>query len=269
MTIAVTDPVDLSISHFIAAWRTLCEGAPRYAEEDVDGVHYVFSGIPIAFFNVAVVTGRNVSATALSASGRQACEWASKHGVPWLFVITNESLVAGTDAGVALEASGLAPLMPLTGMLAQDVAPPSHVPPELQLLRPQDDHSCSTLVDVNGLAYGMDLDAGKAIIGIQSFWSAHFPALGLAEGIPVCAAAVLMVDGYRYVALVATDPSRQRRGYGDVVMRHALELSARVHGQAPTTLHATEAGRPIYERMGYAPIAAHTVFIEKKFLGGH
>ena len=106
MTIAVTDPVDLSISHFIAAWRTLCEGAPRYAEEDVDGVHYVFSGIPIAFFNVAVVTGRNVSATALSASGRQACEWASKHGVPWLFVITNESLVAGTDAGVALEASG-------------------------------------------------------------------------------------------------------------------------------------------------------------------
>ena len=78
-----------------------------------------------------------------------------------------------------------------------------------------------------------------------------------------------MVDGYRYVALVATDPARQRRGYGDVVMRHALELSARVHGQAPTTLHATEAGRPIYERMGYAPIAAHTVFIEKKFLGGH
>ena len=35
------------------------------------------------------------------------------------------------------------------------------------------------------------------------------------------------------------------------------------------SLHATEAGRPIYERMGYAPIAAHTVFIEKKFLGGH
>ena len=61
MTIAVTDPVDLSISHFIDAWRTLCEGAPRYADEDVDGVHYVFSGIPIAFVSVAVVTGRNVA----------------------------------------------------------------------------------------------------------------------------------------------------------------------------------------------------------------
>jgi GNAT superfamily N-acetyltransferase len=269
MTNVVKDPVDLSISHFIDAWRTLCEGAAGYAEEGVDGVHYVFSGLPIAFFNVALVTGRNVSATALSASGRQACEWASKQGVPWLFVITQESVVAGTDAGVALDACGLVPLMPLTGMLAPDVAPPSHVPPELQLLRPQDDDACATLLDVNGLAYGMDLEAGKAIIGTQSFWSGHFPALGLAEGAPACAAAVFMVDGYRYVALVATDPARQRRGYGDAVMRHALELSARVHGRRPTTLHATEAGRPIYERMGYAPIAAHTLFIEKKFLGGH
>jgi len=267
--IVVNDPVTLSISHFIDAWRTLCEGAPGYAEEDVDGVHHVFSGLPIAFFNVALVTGRDITAPALSASGRQACEWASKHGVPWLLVVTQESLVAGTDAGVALDACGLVPLMPLTGMLAQDVAPPSHVPPELKLLRPQDDHACSTLLDVNGLAYGMDLDAGKAIIGTRSFWSGHFPALGLVEGTAASAAAVFMVDGYRYVALVATDPARQRRGYGDVVMRHALELSARVHGHAPTTLHATEAGRPIYERMGYAPIAAHTVFIEKKFLDGH
>src|SRR5688572_10050523 len=115
----------------------------------------------------------------------------------------------------------------------------------------------------------MDLDAGKEILGKQSFWSGHFPAVGLADGAAVSAAAVLMVDGYHYVALVATDPARQRRGYGELVMRHALELSARVHGHAATTLHATEAGRPIYERMGYVPIAANTVFIEKKFLAGH
>ena len=78
-----------------------------------------------------------------------------------------------------------------------------------------------------------------------------------------------MVNGCRYVALVATDPTRQRRGYGDAVMRHALDLSARVHGDIPTTLHATEAGRPIYERMGYTTIAAHTLFIEKRFLADH
>ena len=89
-------------------------------EEAVGGVHYVFSGIPIPFFNVALVTGRDVSDATLSASGQDACDWASKHDVPWLFVITHEALVAGTDAGAALDACGLAPLMPLTGMIAHN-----------------------------------------------------------------------------------------------------------------------------------------------------
>ena len=80
MTTAVNDSVELSIRHFVYAWRTMCAGAPGYAED-----------------------------------------------------------AAGADAGVALDACGLVPLMPLTGMIAQNVAPPSNVPSELQLARPQDD----------------------------------------------------------------------------------------------------------------------------------
>jgi ribosomal protein S18 acetylase RimI-like enzyme len=269
MNTAVNDSVELSIRHFVDAWRLMCTGAPAYTEEAAHGVHCVFSGIPVAFFNVALVTDASVSAETLTAAGQRACDWASKRAAPWLFVVTHETLVAGTDAAAALDACGMVPLMPLTGMIAQHVAPPSNVPTELQLVRPDDDDRCSAIVDVNGLAYGMDLESSKEILGTRAFWSGHFPALGLADGAPACAAAVMMVDGYRYVALVATDPARQRRGYGELVMRHALALSALAHGDGPTTLHATEAGRPIYARMGYVPIAAHTVFIEKKFLSGH
>lgn len=32
---------------------------------------------------------------------------------------------------------------------------------------------------------------------------------------------------------------------------------------------SAEAGRPIYERMGYRIIANHAVFMEKRFLEGH
>jgi GNAT superfamily N-acetyltransferase len=269
MTTAVNDSVELSIRHFVDAWRLMCAGAPGYAEQQENGAHYIFSGIPIAFFNIALMTDSSVDAETLSAAGLKACAWASKRGVPWLFVVTNETLAAGTDAAAALDSCGMVPLMPLTGMIAQNVAPPSNVPPELELLRPADDGRCSAIVDVNGLAYGMDLGPAKEILGKQTFWSGSFPALGLTRGAPTCAAAVFMVDGYRYVALVATDPAWQRRGYGELVMRHALALAAQTHGDDPTTLHATEAGRPIYERMGYVPIAAHTVFIERKFLTGH
>lgn len=269
MTTAVNDPVDLSIRQFVDAWRVMCSGARGFTEVAEDGVHYIFSGIPIPFFNIALLTGRDMSAAALKEYGARACEWASGTGMPWLFVTTAQALQANTDAAAALEASGLTPLMPLTGMIAERVAPAAAIPDGLQLTRPQSDEDCAALLDVNSLAYGMDLAAAKDLIGTTSFWSNHFPALGVADGTAASCAGVMMVDGYRYVALVATDPSRQRRGYGDAIMRHALDLSARVHGHIPTTLHATEAGRPIYERMGYRTIAAHMLFIEKRFLAGH
>ena len=125
------------------------------------------------------------------------------------------------------------------------------------------------MVDINGLAYGMDLEAGKAAIGSRTFWKDHFPVIGVADGKPVSSAAVMMVDGHRYVALVATDPGQQRRGFADATMRRALENAASAHGVAPTVLHATDAGRPVYERMGYSSISTHTLLMEKRFLGEH
>jgi predicted acetyltransferase len=68
------------------------------------------------------------------------------------------------------------------------------------------------------------------------------------------------------VALVATTPGLQRRGFADAAMRKSLELSATAHPGTPSFLHATEAGRPVYERMGYQTVATHTIFIEQRFL---
>jgi predicted GNAT family acetyltransferase len=93
--------------------------------------------------------------------------------------------------------------------------------------------------------------------------------VGISDGRPVCSAAVMMVDGHRYVALVATEPGQQRRGFADAAMRRALENAASAHGEAPTVLHATEAGRPVYERMGYSKISTHTLLMETRFLGEH
>ena len=115
----------------------------------------------------------------------------------------------------------------------------------------------------------MELDAAKPLIGRQSFWANHVPVLGVSDGQPASCAAVLDVDGYRYVALVATHPTQQRRGFAEAAMRHALDAAASAHGERPTVLHATDAGRPLYARMGYEAISSHLCFIEKRFLEGH
>jgi|SRR5688572_22262842 len=247
----------------------MCASLPGASVASRDGVDYIFSGCPIAFFNVAIVTGHGIGAGTLKSHGDNAREWAANKNVPWLFVTTLEAVDAGVDATAVLDACDLAPMMTLTGMLAQTVGPATNIPTGLELTVPRDEAGCKAVLDVNGLAYGMDLEAGRDLVGTRSFWANHFPVLGLVDGKPACCAAVLMVDGYRYVALVATDPGQQRRGYADAAMRRALEVSAHTHGDRPTVLHATEAGRPVYERMGYAAISTHAIFIDKAFLTGH
>jgi GNAT superfamily N-acetyltransferase len=262
------DNVDLSIRQFVEAWRVMCRDAPGYVEELGDGLALVFTGLPVPFFNVALLTGRGVSAGALKAFGDRAGTFAAGKAVPWLFVVTHEALENDVDPSAVLDACGLAPLMPLTGMRADRVGEP---PPtsSLRLTVPGDDASCGVVVDLNAAAYGMDLDSGKPLLGRAAFWKGHFAVVGYVDGVPASTAAVLMVEGIRYVALVATAPGHQRRGFADATMRLALQLAADVHGQKPTVLHATEAGRPIYERMGYKAISKHTAYISKAFLGGH
>jgi GNAT superfamily N-acetyltransferase len=263
------DHVGLSIRQFIDAWRVLCSASPSHSSHTADGVACEFSGVPIGFFNAAVLTGRAISTGELAAHAETARAWASGRAVPWLLVVTIESLQPATDYSAALDACGFAPLMPLTGMLARDVASVDRLPDGLELQIPNDDAGCTALLDVNSAAYGMQLEAGNDVWGKAAFWKDHVPVLGLVEGQPVCTTAVMNVAGYRYVALVATAPDRQRRGYADAAMRHALELARARYGNLPTFLHATEAGRPVYERMGYDIVARHMIFMDKSFLSQH
>ena len=264
----MNDDVTLSIRQIDGAWRLMCAGAPNSVVKASEGIQYIFSGLPVSFFNLALLTGSCLSAETLGARGREACAWAAARSVPWMLVVTHERLEPGVDAAATLDACGLAAVMPMTGMRARTVAAAATVP-GLQLTVPQDDTGCAAIVDVNALAYGMDLEASKAAIGSRTFWKDHFPVLGVADGKPVSCATVMMVDGHRYVALVATEPGQQRRGFADAAMRRALENAAKTYGETPTVLHASDAGRPVYERMGYASISTHTLLMEKRFLKEH
>jgi len=265
----MTDPVQFSISQFAGAWRLMSRPSSRYASATVNGVDLVFSGLTVAFFNIGLATGRGLSAGALATSAHHARDWAAGQGVPWLFITTGEALADGVDATAALDPVGFAPLMPLTGMIASSVPPAARMPDGLQLTTPRDPAGCAAITAINSKAYAMDLDAANELVGSPSFWTAHFPVVAIKDGKAAACAGVMMVDGHRYVALVATDPELQRRGYAAAAMRRALADAAAVHGEGPTVLHATEAGRPVYERMSYRTIANHTVFIEKRFLTEH
>jgi GNAT superfamily N-acetyltransferase len=265
----MTEGVALSISQFLDAWRIFGRACPGSRVESAASVDYMFTGLPIAFFNVAVLTSDQPSAAALETSARGAMQWAADKDAPWLFIVTHEALGAGVDAAAVLDGCGLAPLLPLTGMAARRIAPPATVPSGLRLEVPEDDGGCGDIIDVNSAAYGLDLAASKPAFGRGAFWADHVGVLGREAGAPATSAAVMLAGRHRYVALVATQPSFQKRGFAEAAMRHALSVAAEKFGERPSFLHASDAGRPIYARMGYETMATHTCFIDKRFLAGH
>jgi len=60
-------------------------------------------------------------------------------------------------------------------------------------------------------------------------------------------------DGDAGITLVATHPGARRQGLATALMKQALR-DARARGCTTTTLEASPAGRPVYERMGYQPL---------------
>lgn len=265
----MNEGVTLSISQFLDAWRIFGQANPASRIETVAGVHYVFTGLPIPFFNVAIPAAGPLSAPALEAIARGAIQWASDKNAPWMFIVTNENLEAGVDAAAALDHCGLMALLPLTGMSASRIPPVAAVPGGLRLEVAEDDAACCDAIDVNSAAYGMDLEASKPLFGRGSFWTDHLLVVGRAGGTPATSAAVMLAGGHRYVALVATQPGHQKKGFAEAAMREALSAAADKFGERPSFLHATDAGRPIYARMGYEAVATHTCFIERRFMEGH
>ncbi|MGL5817106.1 MAG: GNAT family N-acetyltransferase [Phycicoccus sp.] len=77
---------------------------------------------------------------------------------------------------------------------------------------------------------------------------------GWRDGQLVATSALTIDRGVAGVYTVATLPDHQRRGYGGAVTAAAL-VEGRRRGMRVGTLQATAAGRPVYQRMGFADLA--------------
>lgn len=80
--------------------------------------------------------------------------------------------------------------------------------------------------------------------------------VGRVDGLAVATATAFIGNGFVGVYAVATLASARGRGYGEAVS-WASTLS---RPELPATLQASSMGRPVYERMGYRPVADFTVW---------
>lgn len=252
------DKLEKSTHYFVEAWDFFCSRLPRGEVRSLPGVVAAFGHIPVPFFNLCFLDSPVRSKEDLRARVRVANEFGAAGEVPWMLGLCEEWLPEDPDE--VCGDAGLTPAMKLTAMVASQLSEPRRPLPDLRYEEARSQEGYDLMAEINGLAYGMPKEM-IAPLTVASLWDGPiYPVIGFCGSDPVTCSATLLVDGIRYVAWVATLPEHQRRGYAEAAMRESLKIAFEKTGVSETWLHATEAGQPMYQAMGYEVTASFSLY---------
>jgi len=263
------DRVTESNAILMAAWDVMSQGSEGFESLRGGLVEVSWSGYPVIFFNLAVTARPPASIEELEAAAGATFRWAEQRKVPWIFAVCHETMGELMPyAETMMQRLGFAPMMALTGMDANELSAVRRPTPKGPLLTEADSSIGDKVIRLNEAAYQTALGEPGSLRPEQPGWwcmPERMATVMVPAGKPASCAAVFSVGGLRYVALVATHPDEQRKGYAEAAMRNVLERSLAAGLKNRTYLHASPEGKPLYERMGYTVTANYTLYARNWF----
>ena len=146
--------------------------------------------------------------------------------------------------------------IPMTGMAGNILPMEASGHPALRFERILDDSTIQEFAQINCVSYDVPQETSFSLIKEHTLWHEHAYGFVAYEGDkPMSTATAIINEGRLFLFLVATMPEARRKGYGEAVVRHALQTAHEATGIRRTVLHATEAGYPLYLHLGYRPTA--------------
>ena len=245
---------------FIAVWRQFAESFPNADIKTRDGLAIGSPDVPLTMYNNIFLVRKIEDAKTVTARVHEATSFACTKRQAGVVTVCHELLrdQARFDVDAIFERDGYIPAIPLTGMAGNilPLAAPGH--PNLRIERAEDNGL--TVTEINCLAYRFALETGRASLLRTSFWQDAFPYVAFSGDRAVATATVIVQRECLYLALVATVPEAQGKGYAQAVVRHALQGAHEATGLTRTILHATQAGYSLYDGLGYRATAHFTCY---------
>jgi GNAT superfamily N-acetyltransferase len=245
-----------SLHQFITAWRLLARPFPHADLSDKPGLAVSWPNTQFPFYNIVFLTEALNDEDAFRDRVREAVILLRSRQASGLFLLCLDRLTGAARDGFSsvMAQEKLIPALPMTGMVG-DVLPLAGIPhPDLRFVRISDDDTIRIFAEINCAAYGLPGETALSLVKEHTFWNEHaYGFLAYAGDAPVATATAIINEGCIFLFLVATMPEAQRKGYGNAVVRHALNTAYEATGIKRSVLHATEAGYPVYLRLGYHP----------------
>jgi GNAT superfamily N-acetyltransferase len=148
----------------------------------------------------------------------------------------------------------------MTGMATDLLLPPRRPAPELAYRRVQEDATARDYAMINAQAYGMPAEPWECLCNLLLWQPDSYAYVAYDHDRAVAAASSIPVGAVMYIALVATLPGQQGKGYADAVLRQAIAQGQAGMGQRRIVLHASDMGWPLYQSMGFTAGAKIPLF---------
>jgi GNAT superfamily N-acetyltransferase len=245
-----------SLHQFVTTWKLIGRPFPKGDLLDRPGLAVSWANISFPFYNTLFLTEQLTDALVLKDRVKEAAAYLRAHQNPgWLVVCLDHLGGPAKDSLAAItRKERLAPSVPMTGM-AGDILPlEASKSPGLRFVRISDDATIQTFAEINCVAYNIPIKSALSLVTERTLWQRHAYGFVAYEGDrPVATSTAIVNEGCLFLFLVATMPEERGRGYAGAIVRHSLNTAYEATGIRRTVLHATEAGYPVYLRLGYQP----------------
>lgn len=230
-----------------------------------DGFQLVYSGVPFGLFNTVNLT-RTPQPGELDQFLHQAEEWYAPLNTAWSVWFCDDLMnpVQRRFSRVVLATAGLRQTNDAPGMLASELLPPGHQLPAIECRRVADHHTRLDFALVMSAAFQVPNEMAQAVYCSGLLWAGELEGwVAYAEKTAVSTAAIVSGGGSIGVYAVGTHPRFQRKGYGEAVVRHAVDATSRRTGVRRTVLQSSTVGYKLYSRMGYRQAGRFLVYVRE------
>jgi len=245
-----------SLHKFITIWKLIGKPFPHVDGTDRPGLAISWPNTHFPFYNSLFLTEPLTDTQVLQDRVQEAAAYMRARPNGGLFVLCLDNLSRSAKESLAeiLARAKFVQAIPMTGMAGDILPMEAPVRSALRFVRISDHSTIRTFAELNCMSYNVPIETSLSLANEHTLWHEHAYGFVAYEGDkPVSTATAIINEGCLFLFLVATAPDARRKGYGEAVVRHALQTAYEATGIRRTVLHATEAGYPLYLRLGYHP----------------
>ncbi len=240
------------------------------------GVQMVYSGLDYGVFNIALLERPVSNERDLAAIVADCGRFYRERKVRWSFWMCEDLLESSArrHSREVFAEAGMRVISHAPGMVALELTAPSRPLPEIECRPVTDAASRTAFTGLTVTCFDIPMTVARSVYERESAWSGEYHGfMAMVQGAPVAIVALVRAGGVIGVYSLGTMPEYRHKGYGEALLRAAAaefqstaESQSKVDGvnlKEPFVLESTEAGYPLYRKLGFRDVTNFTVYLTR------